>query len=105
MSSSEVSELIVALRAGTLTLDEVADQFRRRNWPRTRSQQPRSYPSMAAAAQADPGVSVPGSIDDLTAAYDRGEISRQQYRTLAHAVADAINNEARPGPADGGLAR
>ena len=34
---------------------------------------------------------MPGSIDDVTAAYDRGEITREQYRTLAHAVADAIN--------------
>ena len=46
---------------------------------------------MAEAALRDPGANVPGSIDDVTAAYDRGEITREQYRTLAHAVADAIN--------------
>ena len=37
---------------------------------------------------------MPGSMDDVTAAYDRGEISREQYRALAHAVAESINAEA-----------
>ena len=31
---SEVTELISALRNGTMTLDEVAQRFRGRSWPR-----------------------------------------------------------------------
>jgi len=94
MTSSEVTNLIVALRSGTMSLDEVADRFKVRTWPRTRSAMPGSYSDLTATAQVDPGGSVHGSIDDLTAAYDRGEITRYQYRTLAHAVAFAINAEA-----------
>ena len=34
--TSEVSEMIKALRDGTMTLDQVAQQFRERKWPRRR---------------------------------------------------------------------
>jgi len=104
MSSNEVTDLIVALRCGALSLDEVAERFTLRSWPRTRGPKPRSYAELATAAQVDPGANVAGSIDDLTAAYDRGEISREQYRTLAHAVAIAIDAEAQRDAGDDGPA-
>jgi hypothetical protein len=96
MSANEVIDLMAALRSGEMSLDEVAARFRERRWSRTRRPVPRSYAEMADAAQLDPGANVPGSIDDVTAAYDRGEITREQYRTLAHAVADAINTASGP---------
>ena len=34
--TSEVSEMIKALRDGTMTLDQVAQRFRERKWPRRR---------------------------------------------------------------------
>lgn len=92
MSANEVTNLMGALKSGEMSLDEVAAKFRQRRWARTRGPLPRSYAELAEAAQLDPGANVPGSIDDVTAAYDRGEITREQYRTLAHAVADAINS-------------
>ncbi len=92
MSANEVTDLMGALKSGDMSLDEVAAKFRQRRWARTRGPLPRSYAELAEAAQLDPGANVPGSIDDVTAAYDRGEITREQYRTLAHAVADAINS-------------
>lgn len=93
MSNTEVTELLAALRCGGMTLDEVAARFRQRSWPITRRPAPATYAQLAA--QQDPAADVPGSFDDVTAAYDRGEISKQQYRTLAHAVADAINAQER----------
>lgn len=90
--ASDVADLIVALGAGRLTLEEVADCFRARSWPRTRRAGPLTPLEMAD--QQDPEADVPGSIDELTGAYDRGEITREQYRVLAHAVADSINAEA-----------
>jgi hypothetical protein len=93
MSSTEVSELIAALRAGTLSLDEVAERFRQRVWPPSRPAAPRNYEEMAA--QRDPGADVPGSYDDVTAAYDRGELTSDQYQVLSDAVAEAINAQAR----------
>jgi hypothetical protein len=94
MSSSEVTDLIVALRAGSVSLDEVADRFRWRTWPRTRRAAPESYEELAAAAQLDPDADVPGSYDDVTAAYDRGELTSAEYDVLSEAVAESIRAEA-----------
>lgn len=92
MSSNEVADLIAGLTAGESTLDEVAERFRQRSWPRTRRPTPRT--ALETAQQRDPEPDVPGSYDDLTAAYDRREITRDQYRTLVEAAADSIRAEA-----------
>lgn len=92
MSSSEVADLISALRTGQVPLAEVADRFRRRSWPRTRRPTPRT--SLEMAEQLDPAADVPGSYDDLTGAYDRGELTAEQYDALSQAVAESIRAEA-----------
>jgi hypothetical protein len=89
MTATEIAELLAALRAGRLSVDEVAQQFRRRSWVAARRPVPRTYAEMAAQQDAD--TDVPGSFDEVVAAYDRGELTREQYRTLARAVAEAIN--------------
>jgi hypothetical protein len=93
MTNSEVADLLAALRAGSISVDEVAARFRERSWPAASRPMPASYAEMAA--QQDPEPDLPGSFDDVTAAYDRGELTREQYRALAHAVADSINAQAR----------
>jgi hypothetical protein len=95
MITTEVTELIAALRNGSLSLDEVAQRFRERIWPRTRKPAPASYLEMAADALEDPQPDIPGSFDEVTAAYDRGELTRAQYRALAEAVADSLRAEDR----------
>jgi hypothetical protein len=93
MITTEVTELIAALRDGSLSLDEVAQRFRERHWPPTRKPAPASYTEMAIAAQDDPEPYVPGSFDELAAAYRRGELTRPQYRALAEAVAESLRAE------------
>lgn len=93
MITTEVTELITALRNGSLSLEEVAERFRERTWPRTRKPAPASYLEMAADALEDPQPDVPGSFDEVTAAYDRGELTRSQYRALAEAAADSLRTE------------
>jgi hypothetical protein len=87
--TSEVSNLINALRDGTMTLDEVAQRFRERQWPRRRRPPPASYLEMAARAQEDPEPYDPNSFYDVTEAYHRGELSDSQYDTLAEAMAES----------------
>jgi hypothetical protein len=87
--TSEVNDLLAALRDGSLTLEEVAQRFRERSWPRTKPPRPTSYLELAEAAMRDPEPNVPDSFDDVVAAYDRGELTRAQYRYLVEAVADA----------------
>jgi hypothetical protein len=91
--TSEVSDLIKALRDGTMTLDEVAQRFRDRQWPRRRRPPPASYLEMAARAQEDPEPYVSGSFDDVVDAYDRGDLSRAEYRVLSEAVAESKRAE------------
>jgi hypothetical protein len=86
---NEVTELIGALRDGSLTLEEVARRFRNRDWPPTKQPLPESYLEMAAREEQDPEPGVPGSFDDVVAAYARGELTRDQYRILGEAVAEA----------------
>jgi hypothetical protein len=93
--STEISELIAALRDGSMTLDQVAERFRRHSWPPRVTAPPETYLDLAAAAQQDPPLDVPGSFDEVTAAYDRGEITRAAYRQLAEAAAESAT------PADG----
>ena len=98
--NSEVTELIKAFRAGDISLDELKERFRQRSWPRTRGPEPQTYLELAAAAQTDPDPDVPGSFDDVVAAYDRGELTRDQCRTLADAAAESMREEdARKGTA------
>ena len=96
MVTSEVTDLIAELRAGMLTLDEVAERFRQRSWPRTRQPAPTTPAEMAESL--DPEPDVPGSYDDLTAAYDRKQITWEQYRTLVEAAADSIRAERPASP-------
>jgi hypothetical protein len=91
VAADDVSDLITALRTGVLSLEDVALRFRTRTWARTR--RPAALEPRQEAEQLDPPLPVPGSIDDVTAAYDRGELTWEQYRVLAEAVAAAIDAE------------
>jgi hypothetical protein len=91
--TSEVTDLIAALREGSMSLEAVAQRFRDRSWPRTKAPLPTSYLEMATAAQRDPEPDVPGSFDDVVSAYDRGELDRAQYRVLAEAAAESLRAE------------
>ncbi|HEY5353241.1 MAG TPA: hypothetical protein VIK57_12355 [Streptosporangiaceae bacterium] len=91
--SSEITELITALRNGTMSLEEVAQRFRERSWPRARGPELHTYLDFAAAAQEDPEPLVSGSFDEVAAAYRRGELSRPDYRVLAEAAAEGMHRE------------
>lgn len=91
--SNEVVELLDALNEGIMTVDEVAGRFRARTWPRRRRPSSESYLDALAADLEDPDTYLPGSFDDVIAAYDQGKISREQLRILSDAVADAQRAE------------
>lgn len=90
---SNITTLIAALHSGNMSLDEVAQRFREYSWPRTGRRDPQTYLEMAANAQRDPEPDVPGSFDEVVAAYDRGELTREQYRMLAKAAAESMRQE------------
>jgi hypothetical protein len=90
--SNEVTDLLNAFRDGTISLDDVARRFRERSWPRPKPP-PASYLELAIEAQQDPEPYVPGSYDDVAAAYHRGDLTNEQYGVLAQAIADSVNAE------------
>jgi hypothetical protein len=85
VSDSEVSRLLTELRSGRASLAAVAARFRELSWPSVRNRD----------ADPDPGTDVPGSYDEVTAAYDRGELSSREYHVLSDAVAAGIDAELR----------
>ena len=87
--TNEVTDLLDALHQGSMTLDEVAERFRHRSWPARKRSQPRSFLEAAAVDMEDPDPYIPGSYDDVLAAYDRGQLTDGQYAVLAKAIADA----------------
>lgn len=87
--SNEVTDLLDALYEGTMTVDEVAQRFRDRSWPQPLTPEPTSYLEMAMAEAQDPEPYVPGSYDDVAAAYHRGRLSDSDYEKLIEAIADS----------------
>jgi hypothetical protein len=86
--TNDVNDLLRALHDGQMTLDEVAARFRERTWPR-RGTRLATYTELATAELADPEPYVPGSFDDVTLAYHKGELSDEQYDVLAAAMAQS----------------
>jgi hypothetical protein len=87
--TNEVSDLLDALHEGTLSLEEVAERFRHRKWPRRQEQTPASLHDLATAELEDPDPYIPGSYDDVVLAYDQHRLTDEQYAELAEAIAQA----------------
>jgi hypothetical protein len=92
--TSEVNDLLKALREGHVALDEVAEKFRQRKWPR-RKPRPTTYAELAKAELEDPEPLVPGSFDEVTLAYHRGDLSDWEYEVLAEAMTQSKEAEDR----------
>lgn len=91
--TNEVTKLLDALDKGTMTVEQVAQEFRMRKWPRRRHPSPGNYMDLLAAEFDDPDTYIPGSFDDVIAAYDQQKLTREQLRILSAAVADAQRAE------------
>jgi hypothetical protein len=91
---SEVTELIDALRTGTMTLEEVARRFRERSWP---DAVPVRHADLIHTLD-DPDPYVPGSFDDVSAAFHRKDLTLHEYGVLAEAASEAIDAGHRQKP-------
>jgi hypothetical protein len=86
---SEVTDLLAQLRAGSMSLDQVAARFRDRQWPTRDVAHPRTAQEAFAAEERDPEPLLEGSFDEVHAAYVRHELTKDQYTVLAEAAAEA----------------
>lgn len=88
---SEVTDLISALRSGAMSLDEVAQRFREREWPPSgTAPRPETYVEIAAAAETDPGPYIRGSFDEVDTAHLRGRLTDEEYAVLKAAALEAM---------------
>jgi hypothetical protein len=91
--SSEISDLLAALRRGSTTLDEVAQKFRDRSWPRRSSAVPSTYIDLAKSTQEDAPPYAIGSFDEVMTAHQEGQLTDDEYAVLSEAVAEAKRAE------------
>ena len=91
--NNDVTELLNALQSGDMTLDEVALKFRHRRWPRRRLTHDESRSDIGARELEDPDPYVPGSYDDVAAAYNQNRITSDQFRALSEAIAESQRAE------------
>jgi hypothetical protein len=92
---SEVTELLAELHNGSMSLEEVAERFRQRQWPNRRVASPTNAREAFAAEEQDPEPFLEGSFDEVYVAYMRHELTKEQYAALANAVAES--EQRRPG--------
>jgi hypothetical protein len=93
---SEVTDLLDRYKAGRLTLDELAERFRSRRWPRrAKTPPPQNYLERAARAEEDPDPYESNSFDDVEAAFFQHELSVEEFDTLKAAMAEAVKAEER----------
>ena len=93
--SNEVRVWLRALQDGSMSLDQVAQEFRKHAWTPRQSSPTTTYEQLAKAELADPEPYIPGSFDDVTAAYHQGDLTDEQYDALANAMAESIRSSDR----------
>ena len=89
---SEVTELLTKYRQGDLTLDELARRFQERTWP-PRRPSPRTAREAWQRETEDPEPIQENSFDEVASAYSLGEITGEEYDTLARAVMEASRSQ------------
>jgi hypothetical protein len=97
---SDVTDLLGQLSDGSVTVADVADQFRRRQWPSAAKPDTTDYTALARRTVTDPDAPPPGSFLEVAAAWHDGTLTDDQFTALAQAAADAIKGQQpQPGTA------
>jgi predicted DsbA family dithiol-disulfide isomerase len=86
---SEIADLLARLRAGSMSLEEVATRFRDRQWPARGAAPSGDAHEAFAAEERDPEPLLEDSFEEVHAAYMRHELTKDQYAVLAKAAAEA----------------
>lgn len=87
---SAVRTLLDDLSAGKIPLEQVAYDFRTRDWP-VPPVTDRSY--WETESDPDPPPHLPPGFPEVSAAFSRGDINRAQYTALARAAGDRIREQ------------
>lgn len=100
---SDVTDTLDQLVAGQITLDEVAEGFRTRAWPRRVRVETRDATDLFRLDSADPEDDPEGAFSEVAGYYARHLIDDQQYTVLAEAAAEAMKDAPAPGTPAGSV--
>lgn len=84
--TSDVTDTLLALQRGEVTIQDVEAQFRARTWPRRASQEPSTAREAFAAEQTDRDPDPAESFADVAQAFYAGVIDVATYKRLAAAA-------------------
>jgi hypothetical protein len=88
---SDVTDLLDQMIAGDVDVDDVAKQFRDRDWPTRPAPQSEDFEDAAAKEMSDAEPQPEGSFAEVVAYFNRGKLDLSTYGTLATAAAESIN--------------
>jgi hypothetical protein len=95
---SDVTKMLDELIAGQKTVEEVAEDFRGRDWPVPTPTGSRTLEDVETRALDDPPVEPEGSFAEVATYFYRHKIDLATYTTLATAAAEAMDaRQNRPG--------
>ena len=89
-SITDIRDLLDALSENRMSLNEVAQRFREHKWIRAKRSGSQSNMDWLASHLDDAGPPLSGSFDEVSTAFHEHRITRDQYRVLSEAAADAM---------------
>jgi hypothetical protein len=93
---SDVKAACRAVQTGERTVEEVADEFRTRSWPKPATTSPATADEAFAAEQTDREPDPPGAFSEVAGAYYQGILTIDQYAALRDAAAEGIAASVAP---------
>jgi hypothetical protein len=90
---SVITDLMDRMITGTMTVDEVAEQFRTYTWPAVRPAPANADESWARMLE-DPETPPEGSFFDVSVYFSQRKITGEQYDVLARAAAEGMKRGA-----------
>jgi hypothetical protein len=100
---SDVTDLLDQLVDGSTDLDSVAETFTTRAWPQRTRVETHDTTDLYALDGTDPVDNPDGSFAEVAAYLAMHKIDPEQYRVLAEAAAQAMQNAPDPGTPAGAV--
>lgn len=100
---SDVTDALDQLIAGGADIEEVADIFRARSWPRRTRVETHDATDLYVLDAADPGDDPEGAFSEVAGYLAMHRIDPEQYRVLSEAAALAMQDAPTPGTPAGAV--
>jgi hypothetical protein len=100
---SDVTDALDRMIAGETTVEEVAEEFRARAWPRRERAETRDATDLYRLDASDPEEDPDGAFSEVAGYHAMHRIDDAQYAVLAEAAAEAMKDAPAPGTPAGSV--